>query len=146
CLCRNRGDKQRYRGAGRHPVDDGPDYDSSAHHGPCRHGPSGRCFGDSVTRPASADARYVFFPLYRLFQPCSDQGGRMNIKTVGMTLEQLRIFVAVAEREHVTRAARDLNLTQSAASAAVASIEAFYQTRLFDRIGRRIALTDAGRV
>lgn len=70
----------------------------------------------------------------------------MNIKTVGMTLEQLRIFVAVAEREHVTRAARDLNLTQSAASAAVASIEAFYQTRLFDRIGRRIALTDAGRV
>lgn len=70
----------------------------------------------------------------------------MNITTVGMTLEQLRIFVAVAEREHVTRAARDLNLTQSAASAAVASIEAFYQIRLFDRIGRRIALTDAGRV
>ncbi|HAP12741.1 MAG TPA: LysR family transcriptional regulator, partial [Afipia sp.] len=30
-----------------------------------------------------------------------------------MTLEQLRIFVAVAEREHVTQGARDLNLTQS---------------------------------
>lgn len=63
-----------------------------------------------------------------------------------MTLEQLRIFVAVAEQEHVTRAARDLNLTQSATSAAVAALESRYQTRLFDRIGRRIELTDAGRV
>ena len=35
-----------------------------------------------------------------------------------MTLEQLRVFVAVAERQHVTRAAASLNLTQSAASAA----------------------------
>ncbi|BCH26393.1 LysR family transcriptional regulator [Mesorhizobium sp. L-8-3] len=63
-----------------------------------------------------------------------------------MTLEQLRIFVAVAEREHVTQAARDLNLTQSATSAAVAALEARYATKLFDRVGRRIALTDAGRL
>ena len=63
-----------------------------------------------------------------------------------MTLEQLRIFVAVAEREHVTQAARDLHLTQSATSAAVAALEARYATRLFDRIGRRIALTEAGRL
>ncbi len=63
-----------------------------------------------------------------------------------MTLEQLRIFVAVAEREHVTRAAVDLNLTQSATSAAVSALEARYATKLFDRIGRRIVLTDAGRL
>jgi DNA-binding transcriptional LysR family regulator len=63
-----------------------------------------------------------------------------------MTLEQLRIFVAVADREHVTQAARDLNLTQSATSAAVAALEARYQTKLFDRVGRRIALTEAGRL
>ena len=62
-----------------------------------------------------------------------------------MTLEQLRIFVAVAEREHVTRAARDINLTQSATSAAIAALEARYATKLFDRIGRRIELTHAGR-
>ncbi|MEP9396286.1 LysR family transcriptional regulator [Mesorhizobium sp. KR2-14] len=63
-----------------------------------------------------------------------------------MTLEQLRIFVAVAEREHVTRAACDLNLTQSATSAAIAALEARHATRLFDRVGRRIELTEAGRL
>ena len=62
-----------------------------------------------------------------------------------MTLEQLRIFVAVAEREHVTRAAQKLNLTQSATSAAIAALEARYNVRLFDRIGRGIMLTHAGR-
>jgi DNA-binding transcriptional LysR family regulator len=63
-----------------------------------------------------------------------------------MTLEQLRIFVAVAEREHVTRAAHELNLTQSATSAAVATLETRYGVHLFDRIGRRIALTHTGRL
>ncbi|WP_185982718.1 LysR family transcriptional regulator [Aureimonas mangrovi] len=63
-----------------------------------------------------------------------------------MTLEQLRIFVAVAERQHVTEAARALNLTQSAASAAIASLEERHDVRLFDRVGRRIELTDTGRM
>lgn len=63
-----------------------------------------------------------------------------------MTLEQLRIFVAVAEREHVTRAAEALNLTQSATSAAVAALEERHQARLFSRVGRRIELTEAGRM
>ena len=63
-----------------------------------------------------------------------------------MTLEQLRIFVAVAEREHVTRAAAALNLTQSATSAAIAALEARYAIKLFNRIGRRIELTQAGRL
>jgi DNA-binding transcriptional LysR family regulator len=63
-----------------------------------------------------------------------------------MTLEQLRVFVAVAERQHVTRAAQALNLAQSAASAAVAALEARHRTRLFHRVGRGIELTEAGRV
>jgi DNA-binding transcriptional LysR family regulator len=63
-----------------------------------------------------------------------------------MTLEQLRIFVAVAEREHVTQAAKELNLTQSATSAAVSALEARYATKLFDRVGRRIMLTQAGKL
>jgi DNA-binding transcriptional LysR family regulator len=62
-----------------------------------------------------------------------------------MTLEQLRIFVAVAEKEHVTQAARELNLTQSATSAAIAALEERYGIKLFDRVGRGIVLTHAGR-
>jgi DNA-binding transcriptional LysR family regulator len=62
-----------------------------------------------------------------------------------MTLEQLRIFVAVAEKQHVTRAAGELNLTQSATSAAIAALEARYGIKLFDRVGRGIALTQTGR-
>jgi DNA-binding transcriptional LysR family regulator len=63
----------------------------------------------------------------------------------GMTLEQLRVFVAVAERQHVTKAAQALNLAQSAASNAIGVLEARHETKLFDRIGRTIELTEAGR-
>lgn len=61
-----------------------------------------------------------------------------------MTLEQLRVFVAVAEREHVTRAAEALNMAQSAASASIAALEGRHGVKLFHRVGRGIALTEAG--
>ncbi|WP_395336534.1 LysR substrate-binding domain-containing protein [Novosphingobium sp. BL-8H] len=63
-----------------------------------------------------------------------------------MTLEQLRIFVAVAEREHVTAAARAIHVTQSAASAAIAALEERHAVKLFDRVGRGVVLTEAGRL
>ena len=63
-----------------------------------------------------------------------------------MKLEQLRIFVAVAECEHVTHAAQKLNLTQSAVSAAVSALESRHTVKLFSRVGRGIELTDAGRL
>ncbi len=63
-----------------------------------------------------------------------------------MTFEQIRIFVAVAEREHVTRAAEVLSLTQSAASAAIAALEREFGVKLFHRVGRGIVLTEAGRL
>ncbi|QCO54665.1 LysR family transcriptional regulator [Pseudorhodobacter turbinis] len=62
-----------------------------------------------------------------------------------MTPEQLRVFVAVAEMEHMTRAAQTLNMTQSTASAAISALESRHQVILFDRIGRGIALTEEGR-
>jgi DNA-binding transcriptional LysR family regulator len=62
-----------------------------------------------------------------------------------MTLEQLRIFAAVADKQHVTQAARELNLTQSATSAAIAALEGRYGVKLFDRVGRGIVLTHMGR-
>lgn len=63
-----------------------------------------------------------------------------------MTLEQLRIFLAVAEREHVTRAAAALHLTQSAVSAAIRALEGRHGIALFHRVGRRIELTEEGRI
>jgi len=63
-----------------------------------------------------------------------------------MTLEQLRIFVAVAERQHVTRAARALNLTQSAVSSAVTALETRHGIALFDRVGRGVVLNAGGQV
>lgn len=62
-----------------------------------------------------------------------------------MTLDQLRIFIAVAERQHITQAAAVLNRTQSAVSAAISALEKRHGVRLFDRLGRRIALTAAGK-
>ncbi|GMB83113.1 LysR family transcriptional regulator [Shinella zoogloeoides] len=61
-----------------------------------------------------------------------------------MTLEQLRIFVAVAEREHLTQAAEALHLTPSAVSSAIRVLEERYGIALFHRTGRRIELTEAG--
>lgn len=63
-----------------------------------------------------------------------------------MTLEQLRLFIAVAEREHVTRAAEAMRLTQSAVSAAITSLESQYGITLFHRVGRGIVLSEEGRV
>lgn len=63
-----------------------------------------------------------------------------------MTFEQLRVFVAVAEREHMTQAARELHLAQSAVSASITKLEWEHETRLFDRVGRGIQLTREGRV
>lgn len=63
-----------------------------------------------------------------------------------MTLDQLRIFIAVAEALSMTRAAERLHLTQPAVSSAIAALEERHATRLFDRVGRRLELTDAGRL
>lgn len=63
-----------------------------------------------------------------------------------MTLEQLAIFSEVAERQHLTRAADAMALTPSAVSAAVRRLEEAYSVPLFDRIGRGISLTPAGRI
>jgi DNA-binding transcriptional LysR family regulator len=54
--------------------------------------------------------------------------------------------VAVAETLSMTRAAERLHLTQPAASAAIAALEQRHATHLFDRVGRRLELTEAGRL
>lgn len=61
-----------------------------------------------------------------------------------MTLDQLRVFIAVAERQHVTQAAEALHLAQSAVSAHIAALEERHDARLFERAGRGIKLTETG--
>lgn len=61
-----------------------------------------------------------------------------------MTLEQLKIFVCVAQRLNMTRAAEALHITQSGVSASISALENAYGTALFDRVGRRIELSVAG--
>ena len=62
-----------------------------------------------------------------------------------MTLNQLKIFLAIAEVGNVTKAADLLGITQSAASASIASIENIYQVKLFERVGRSIILSEVGK-
>jgi DNA-binding transcriptional LysR family regulator len=62
-----------------------------------------------------------------------------------ITLRQLEIFLAVARRQHVTEAAREVHLSQSAVSAALAELAERLGGALFERSGRRLALNDRGR-
>ncbi|GCE12999.1 LysR family transcriptional regulator [Tengunoibacter tsumagoiensis] len=63
-----------------------------------------------------------------------------------MNLQNLRIFLKVAELEHVTRAAEVLNLSQPAVTKIIQSLEREAHLKFVERQGRRIVLTQAGRV
>ena len=63
-----------------------------------------------------------------------------------MELTPLRYLVAIAEAGHMTRAAEALGVSQPALSAAVRKLEEELGVPLFDRTGRGVTLTEAGRV
>lgn len=65
---------------------------------------------------------------------------------VGLELRQLRYFVAVAEREHISIAAEKLQVAQSAVSRQIANLEDELGVKLFERIGRNVKLTPIGKV
>ena len=60
------------------------------------------------------------------------------------TLRQLEVFVAVAQHESVSHAARALALSQSATSTALAELERQFDCQLLDRIGKRLKLNALG--
>lgn len=62
-----------------------------------------------------------------------------------MTLRHIKIFVAICENEYnTTKTADVLHMTQPAVSLAIRELEEYYGIRLFDRIGRRLAITQTG--
>ena len=63
-----------------------------------------------------------------------------------LTLDHLRVLVAIADEGSFSAAGRALNRAQSVVSQTVANLEAAQGVRLFDRSGYRPVATDAGRV
>lgn len=61
-----------------------------------------------------------------------------------MDIDDLHAFISVARHRSFSAAAGALHLTQPAVSKRIAALEQMLDTRLFDRIGRRIILTEAG--
>jgi DNA-binding transcriptional LysR family regulator len=63
---------------------------------------------------------------------------------VNLTLRQLRIFEAVARHLSFTRASEELHLTQPAVSMQVKQLEETIGLPLFEQVGKRVYLTEAG--
>src|SRR5205085_4973847 len=63
-----------------------------------------------------------------------------------MNLYHLRVFLTVAEHEHITRASEELILSQPAVTKIIQSLEHEVGFELIERHGRRIVLTYAGRL
>lgn len=62
-----------------------------------------------------------------------------------MTLRHMKIFASVCENNcNTTKAAEAMHITQPAVSLAIRELEQYYGVTLFDRIGRRLRLTEAG--
>lgn len=64
---------------------------------------------------------------------------------INFTFVQLRYFQRVAQRQNMTRAAKDLNVAQSTISTAISQLERSLGIDLFIRQGRTIVLSPAGR-
>ncbi len=61
------------------------------------------------------------------------------------TLRQLEVFAAIARAESVSRAAEALFMSQSAVSGALADLERQFDVQLFERVGKRLVLSELGR-
>ena len=63
-----------------------------------------------------------------------------------MDINNLKAFIEVADKKSFSRSAESLNLTQPAVSKRIAALETELSAKLFDRVGRTVHLTEAGRV
>ena len=61
------------------------------------------------------------------------------------TLRQLEIFLATAHHQSISLAAKELSMSQSAASEALKTLELQFDIQLFDRAGKTLRLNELGR-
>ena len=61
-----------------------------------------------------------------------------------MEIRQLRYFLDIARTEHLTQSAHNLFVTQSTLSHGLRQLEQELGVDLFDRVGRRLRLSQAG--
>ncbi|OGN85133.1 MAG: hypothetical protein A2X23_02210 [Chloroflexi bacterium GWC2_73_18] len=81
-----------------------------------------------------------------MYDPSSDRPGTARRRGSEWNLHRLRIFWTVSRHLSFTRAAQELFVAQPAVSHQVKALERELGVVLFERAGRTIALTDAGRV
>lgn len=63
-----------------------------------------------------------------------------------MTLRHIEIFRALCQNDcNTTKTAKALNMTQPAVSLAIKELENYYGVQLFDRLGRKLVITVAGK-
>ncbi len=62
-----------------------------------------------------------------------------------MTIRHMKVFVCVAKHLSMTRAAEELFIAQPAVSTTICEIEKHYHVQLFERINRRLVLTNEGK-
>lgn len=62
-----------------------------------------------------------------------------------MTLRHLKIFVTVCETGGATAAGKKLHIAQPSISLAISELEDYYGIKLFDRIAKRLHVTEAGK-
>lgn len=63
-----------------------------------------------------------------------------------MNLIHLKYFMKLAELEHYTRAAKELNITQPSLSHAISTLENSISVKLFEKKGRNVILTKSGKI
>ena len=63
-----------------------------------------------------------------------------------MNINQLKIFYLAAKHENLTVAAEALNITQPAVTKGIQRLQEHYEVRFVNRFGKKLVLTDAGRV
>lgn len=61
-----------------------------------------------------------------------------------LTLRQLHVFTCIAQQQNVSKAAKHLAMSQSAASTALKELELSYNCKLFDRAGKRLIINALG--